>query len=70
MKTVEYELKLKTQDLESTQTQLLESKLNHNEAVKRHVRSEVACERKETEIQSLREQMESLRVKAAQTAQE
>jgi hypothetical protein len=50
MKTVEYELKVRTQDLEQAQAQLLESKLNHNEAAKKHMRSEVVCERKESEL--------------------
>lgn len=70
LKTVEYELRIKTQDLEQTQAQLLESKLNHNEAVKKNMRSEAACERKENELQNAKEQLESLSRKSNETIEE
>lgn len=57
--TADYELKLKIQDLDRVQAQLLQLKLDNNELVKKHMKSDEACEKKDLQIKSLREQLEN-----------
>ena len=57
--TADYELKLKIQDLDRVQAQLLQLKLDNNELVKKHMKSDDACEKKDLQIKSLREQLEN-----------